>query len=79
MSCGGIKLNTRLNLSVEKKRKKDSVPEERTTSVIRVDEASSTAPMQVFKSKFHKKTHFPLRKSKMFDNPEELKYVRKLV
>ena len=70
MSCGGIKLNTRLNLSVEKKRKKDMPLEERTTSVIKVDSASTTAPMQVFKSKFHnKKTHFPLRKSKLLDNP----------
>ena len=37
MSCGGIKLNCRLNLSVEKKRKKDSVPEGKTSSIIRIE------------------------------------------
>ena len=70
MSCGGIKLNTRLNLSVEKKRKKDVGPSERTSSVIRVEDGASTVSFQVFKSKLQKRSQFPLRKSKMMDNPE---------
>ena len=81
MSCGGIKLNLRFNLSVEKRRKPSNkqLKHITTTSIIQVQNEPHTAPITISQNRIGKKIMFPLRKSKILENPEDLKYIRRLI
>ena len=47
--------------------------------VKKVDDEPHTAPITIPQNRKGKKVIFPLRKSKVLENPEDLKYIRRLI
>lgn len=73
MSCGGIKLGLRFNLSGERNKKKISIPVD-TVSLVTIHEASTAPTCTPFFKKVARRVNFPLRRLKVLENPEERKF-----